>query len=116
MHSTGPPTGTRSIGWHASSRSMVPPFPARRGRRNLNVADRRLGAERAGLLEKRVGFVEGGNCFKGSEDLAGLSEDGCSLGRLAKCREAAASAEEGERLLGDHPETPPALRGVAVAV
>ena len=48
------------------------------------------------------------------EDLAGLLEDGAGFARSAEAGEAAALAEQGERLLGNDTERLPALGGIGV--
>src|SRR4029077_14743460 len=50
------------------------------------------------------------------EDLAGMSEDGCRLGRLGELEQATPTAEECERLLRYNPEPLPAIRGIEVGI
>jgi hypothetical protein len=75
-----------------------------------------LGAERADLLQKRVGFGERGSRPHPLEDLAGLVQDGCGLAVSRETEESPALAEECECLLGRDPETSPALSGVGVDI
>lgn len=63
-----------------------------------------LRAERGRLSQELVGLYEGGGCLQGLEDLAGLLEDGAGFAGPAELGEAAALAEQGERLLGNNPE------------
>ena len=73
-----------------------------------------LRAERGRLSQELVGLYEGGGCLQGLEDLAGLLEDGAGFAGPAELGEAAALAEQGERLLGNNPEGLPTLGGVGV--
>ena len=66
--------------------------------------------------QERVGLGERGGRMEPFEDLAGVLQDGCGLGRSGEPEEAPALAEERERLLGDDPEPLPAIGGIGVGI
>jgi hypothetical protein len=75
-----------------------------------------LAAQRCRLLEESVDLGEGRGCLERPEDVTGLAERLCGVGRAAEGGEAAALAEERERLLWDNPELAPAVGGLSVAL
>ena len=66
------------------------------------------------MLQELVDLCEGRGGLELLEDLASLMEDGAGFARSAAVGEAAALAEQGERLLGNDTERLPALGGIGV--
>ena len=67
-------------------------------------------------VQERVGLGERGGRLKPLEDLAGMLQDRCGLGRSGKTDQTPALAQERERLLGHDPEPLPAIGSIGVGI
>jgi hypothetical protein len=75
---------------------------------------RRADSNRRHLFQERAGLGECGRGLQPLEDLAGVMQDRCGLGRSGQADETPALAEEHERLLGHDPEPLPAIGRIGV--